>query len=214
MYSHHLHHYLQNYTETSVADWMTAIGTLLAVVAALFTPWVVNHLNNRPKNSKLIFVKSSVISQDPAIEEDDKNLSRIMNVGRVVVKNEGKNKAVAVEVFIEKIIFDGEERKDFIPMPLNWTHGQLSKSGPIVRDIYPNQTVYLDIFNHIYDTGFVNENLVIFAVAVGHGNDNLSQMNVGESELHVTLYQESGQVDTLKLKCNYDGKSTPSISII
>lgn len=209
-----IHHHFQSYTETTVADWMTAFGTVFAVAAAIVTPWVVNYLNYKPKKSKFVFEKCSVINQDPASSEDDKNSLRLLHVGRLVVKNIGRHKAVAAEAFIEKVVSNGDVRKNFIPMPLVWTHGRLSKTGPIVRDIYPNQTVYLDIFNHIYDYSYAGNSNVVFTVAAGHNNDNLSQMNSGESELFIKIYQESGQVDDVIIKSNYDGKNCPEISIL
>lgn len=189
--------------------------TAAATVVALFMPLTVLWLSNRTKKSKLVVIGSSVINQDPASEEADKVRPRLMNVGRVIIRNDGKYKASLVEAYIEKIIFDNEERVDFFPMPLFWTHGQLNKKyGPTVRDVYPNQTVYLDIFNHIYDDGYVGESIVSFAVAAGTQIENLSRMNLGESEILVRLYQESGQVDEIRLKLKWDGKNAPTINIL
>lgn len=109
---------------------------------------------------------------------------------------------------------NGNERGDFIPMPLVWTHGHLNKNGPTIRDIYPNQTVYLDVFNHIYDNGYADDNIVSFAVATGHNTDNLSGVTSGQSKILIKLYQESGQVTKICLKVNWDGKNVPELSII
>ena len=187
--------------------------TALAVIIALFTPWIVNWLNNRPKKSKLVFKDTSVVSQDnnPDSEEE---LVRLLKVGRLIIKNEGEFIAKSVEAYIDRIKFDDELRDDFFPIPLFWTHGQLNKTGPTIRDVYPNQTVYLDLFNYLYDPEYVGNSSVVFAVAAGQGVDNLWRMNLGESELFIKFYQESGQVEEVCVKAVWDGKNVPTVSIV
>lgn len=73
--------------------------------------------------------------------------------------------------------------------------------------------MYLDLFNYLYDPEYVGNNSVIFAVAAGQGVDNLWRMNLGESELFIKFYQESGQVDDICIKVIWDGKKVPTISI-
>lgn len=161
----------------------------------------------------MVFKDTSVVGQDsnPDAEEE---LVRLLNVGRLILKNEGKYIAKSVEACIDRIRFDGEWRDNFFPMPLYWTHGQLNKNGPTVRDIYPNQTVYLDLFNHLYDPNYTGNNSVVFAVAAGQGIDDLWRTNLGESELFLKFYQESGQVDEVCVKIIWDGKSVPTVSIV
>lgn len=187
--------------------------TALAVIVALFIPWIASWLNNRPKKSKLVFKGTSIVNQDnnPDTKEE---LARLLNVGRLIIKNEGKYIAKCVEANLDQIGFDDELRDDFLPIPLFWTHGQLNKNGPTIRDIYPNQTVYLDLIHHYYDPNYVGSNSVVFAVAAGQGIDNLWRMNLGESKLFIKLYQESGQVDNVCIKTLWDGKNAPTVSII
>jgi hypothetical protein len=213
---HHYLHYpvLKVITETSTIDWITAIGTVSAVVVALITPWIINSLNNKPKKSKLVVVGSSVINQDTAEGEIEENIKHLLNVGRIAIKNIGEHKAVAAEAYLEKVFLDDAERKNFIPMPLVWTHGQLNKSGPAIRDIYPNQTVYLDIYYQIYDDGYVNNNIVDFSLATAFDNKNLSFLGIGRSKILISIYQESGQVVPINIECIYDGKKAPSITKI
>ena len=191
-------------------EFWTAAATIVAIFLPLFVIW----LSNRPKRSRVVIEGVSVLNQDPANDEFQKNLTRLTDVGRVIIKNHGKYKASSVEAYIENIIYEGENRKDFFPIPLFWTHGQLNKNGPTIRDIYPNQTVYLDIFNYIYDDGYVGNGIVAFAVAAGNNVENLSRVNLGESKILIKTYQESGQVDSINLKINWDGKSVPKLSII
>lgn len=187
--------------------------TALAVIIALFTPWVVNWLNNRPKESKLVFKNTSVVSQDNNPDSKEESV-RLLKVGRLVIKNEGKFTAKSVEAYIDRVKSDDELRDDFFPIPLLWTHGQLNKAGPTIRDIYPNQIVYLDLFNYLYDPEYVGNSSVVFAVAAGQGVDNLWRMNLGESELFVKFYQESGQVEEVCIKSVWNGKDAPVVSIL
>lgn len=202
----HIHLHAPFYTSQEV--W-----TPLAVIVALITPWIVNWLANKPKRSRLIFKGTSIVNQDQNPEAED-SMTRLLNVGRVIIKNEGGYVAKSVEAYIDRIKFDGEFRADFFPIPLFWTHGQLNKNGPTVRDIYPNQTVYLDLFNHLYNTEYVKSSTVVFAVAAGQGVENLEKMNLGRSELYIKFYQESGQVDELCIEARWDQKTAPTLKIL
>ncbi len=195
----------------SFVDRHPNLWTFSAVAVALVSPWIVNWLNNKPKRSQLSVEETSVINQS---NDESSYGASPFNVGRIIIKNKGKYKARLVEAYIEKIIFNKENRKDFFPVPLFWTHGQLNKGGATVRDIYPNQTVYLDVFNHVFDDSYVGDNSVLFAGAAGQGIDNLIRVNLGESVVLIKLYQESGQVDDIFLKLNWDGKETPTLAII
>ena len=186
--------------------------TAMATIVALFMPLLVIWLNNRPKKSNLVFKDTSIVHQDSLPEE--KHIRKLLDVGRLIITNKGRFKATTVEAYIDQITSDGIAREDFFPMPLVWTHGQLNKNGSTVRDIYPNQTVYLDVFNHILDPEYKNNSSVIFAVAAGHSIDSLSKMNLGESEILIKFYQESGQVNQVWIKADWDGKSVPKINIL
>lgn len=202
--------------------WTVAatIVAFVAVIVALFTPFLMSWLSNRPKKSKLVVKDTRVINQEAseeyqeASEEYQKHTHPLLNVGIVIIKNTGQYKASSVEAYVEEIFDEGKKRSDFIPMPLVWTHGQLNKNGPTIRDIYPNQEVSLDFFNHKYDDGYVGDNIVSFAVATGHFVDNLSRMALGESKISIVLYQESGQVDTIRLKVIWDGVKVPKLSVL
>lgn len=200
-------------------EFFTSVATLMAVIVALATPWIMYYLDNKPKESKLIVRDTSVVNQDDTVDDDEysKNLPHILNVGRIIIENIGKHKASLTEAYIDKIIFNGEERENFFPVPLVWTHGQLHKNGPHIKDIYPNQKVYLDVFNHIYDDEYVDEHYVSFAVATGHNFLALSRLCWVEygTELLIKLYQESGQVNSIHLKISWDGtKIAPVLTII
>lgn len=105
-------HYYFCYTFLDNQYYSQEFWTALAVIVALFTPWIVNYLNNLPKKSRLIFKDTSVVNQDsnPDTEED---LVRLLNVGRLIIKNEGKYIAKSVEAYVDRIKYDNEMRNDF-----------------------------------------------------------------------------------------------------
>lgn len=184
--------------------------TFIAVVVALATPWIVKWLNERPKKSSLVFKNTSIIRQ---LSNNCGSARNLLNVGRIILTNEGKYKAKLVEVYIEEIISNNKKRENFFPIPLKWTHGELNQKGITVRDIYKNQTVYLDIFNYVYN-GIYNNCSIELAVATGLEYDDFSKIYKGESRILIKLYQESGQVNEVWLKLSWDGDSVPQLYII
>lgn len=204
-----MHDFLYRYYQVNMLDksfyFSQEFWTMVAVVVALFVPFIVHWLDRRPKNSKLMIKAISIINQDQDV--DNQNMRKLLHVARIVIKNEGKFTARLVEPYIDKIINDNEEQEDFIPVPLSWTHLNTSR-----RDIYPNQTVYLDLFNHIFDPEYVSNRTVEFAVTAGHGVDSLSKMAIGNSEINIKLYQDSGQVDEAIINTSWNGQGEPRVS--
>jgi len=138
----------------------------------------------------------------------------LLHVGRLVIKNNEQFAAKSVEAYLNAVEDNGKPRENFLPVPLHWTHGQLNASkSTTVRDIYPQQVVYLDIFNEIYDRQAA-KNTVEFAIAAGHGINDFSKLSLSESKLFVKIYQESGQVNQIALKIDWDGVDVPAMSII
>ncbi|MBU1089940.1 hypothetical protein KKF38_04075 [Patescibacteria group bacterium] len=187
------------------AEPWTAIApliTFLAVVVAFSMPrisqwWI---------KSKLV----PVVNPDP-IKQTSGNSS--IHVGRIIIKNEGKFKAVGVEASLEEIK-DNSER-DFFATPLWWTHGQIYEQGPATRDIHPDQLVGLDIFNY-----FPSDQATLFAFALDkdpeksfkYTPDSFSKINLCETKLKIKLYQESGQTKEIYLAVDWKEKeSSPKL---
>ncbi len=202
------HHQAQNPWYLLPDSWLPSI-TLFAVAIALATPWIVNWLNNKPKNSKLKVLGVSVVDQ--ANETHDPDYQVDHHVGRLIIKNGGKFIAKSTEAFLEEIVFEGEERNDFFSVPLIWTHSQIVKD--YARDIHPNQTVYLDVLSYSSDSR-LGEPLAQFSIGAGKDVDNLSYVCVGRSKILVRMYQESGQVDEVNLEIDWDGDKAPKMTIV
>jgi len=130
--------------------WTLVVALCIGIFSPIFTEW----LTRRPKKSNLVVIKVITIIQENNNEIEPKPP---LEVSRLVIENKGKHTARIVEAYIENISDNGEIRKNFIPMPLMWTHGQLFHDGwATSRDIYPNQTVYLDILNYVYNPEYVD----------------------------------------------------------
>jgi hypothetical protein len=116
-------------TECMITEWLTAIGTIGAVVVALFIaifherlrtllwhPTLVISHENHPPDANLIPVKN----------EETGDMAECYYF-RLRVYNEGSTSAEMVEVFVEEIHrqrADGtfELWQDFIPLNLVWSH--------------------------------------------------------------------------------------------
>ena len=70
-----------------------------------------------------------------------------LKVWRIAIKNCGNEVAKNVQADVTKIYDKGQERKNFLTVPLQWTH--LNSES---RDISIGQIVYLDFFDDIPGT--------------------------------------------------------------
>lgn len=190
---------------------------IIALFIALFGPWASSLISSFFKKSKLKVIETSVINQENYAYDDgnqQNNNGKVADVGRIIIRNDGKIKARAVEPYIEAILWDNKIEQNFLPVPLKWTHGQLLTGGPTIRDIYPNQSVYLDIFYSIINSDMVGERSVDWAIGAGCEVDTFSKIRLGVNDIEVKMYQEDGQVTRIKIRVQWPGDSTPVLSII
>jgi len=82
---------------------------VLPSLVALLVPFIMYWLSRRSKKSRLSVIGISVTNQDSAQDEPDEQQSRILSVGRIIIRNKGKFTALSVQAYIEKIIFDDKE---------------------------------------------------------------------------------------------------------
>lgn len=181
----------------NLSDWLT----LLAIIAALVVPFLQYCLLNRIKKSKLTIEKSYICNQD-----NDENA---YYMGRLIIKNGGKFIAKSVEPYIENIEAS-KEKQFFFPIPLKWTHSELNEKNPSVRDIYPNQSVYLDLFYYIKPYKEAK-----FIITAGKGLAELEDVAVGVNKVNIIFYQKNGQVDKFSLEVVWsDRNNVPEIKNI
>lgn len=166
--------------KSSVAEWITALGTLMAVVVSLLIAIGGNklrHLVEKPD----IQLKNSLKNIQP-----DKAKGIEQGHTRLLFFNEGNATAKGVEIYVTSIKPNGKKREHFLPVPLSWTHDGKSR-----RDFHPNQFGYLDLcrIENINDTSS-NPKLVL---AAGGGVSTYEQIDHGENELELVIFQESGE---------------------
>jgi len=159
----------------SLANWLTAIGTLLAVIAAVIlsaAPQIATRLT-RP-----IF-KVDFKNEEPYCRTTMEGYwirLRVVNSGKSVAKNcEGKMVRI-IDASTK------QERKDFDPIVLRWVGSTIDK--PI--DINRNEDEYLDI---IQTNALIEKQFLIRAAGV---EKNPMGINLhpprGDYFLHVELY--------------------------
>ena len=144
----------------TVAQWVGATTTLLAVLVALF------------KDEFLRWRRKPELRVSIALASPDCHKTTLNYVVqktaltcraadcyylRIWVENVGKTRAERIQVFAAKLLkrhADGsfKEVKDFLPMNLLWTHGQEGKSGPEIfaEGISPQMGKHCDL-GHIVD---------------------------------------------------------------
>ena len=128
------------------------------------------------------------------------NQSQELTVWRLVIKNTGKDTARDVQVEVIEIKDEGDTRKNFLPMSVNWTH--LNK---VSRDILKDQTAYLDIFNQS-DKGSLKsmEHTIIFASPYAQDIKDFFFLKKGNSEIKLKLFQKNGNSQEIKLFTKWD----------
>lgn len=191
------------------------ITVMVAFLVGIFSPWASEWFRRRPRKSGLTAVCPDIKKQYNDDDEDTGAIRKLLHVGRIVIENQGKYTANSVEAYLDTVEDADGKRENFLPVPLVWTHGQLNGGGsPTIRNIYPGQKVYLDVFNNIYDDEVVGERIVAFAILAGNNITEFSRLALLESKLAIKLYQESGQVNQITLKIDWNGVDVPVMSIV
>ena len=175
-----------------------AIASLTALGIAIFSEPFLNKYV-RKTNLKVKGVSSHVQGRGDLI------------VHRLLIKNESGYRAKDVEVDVEQIYDGDEERHNFLPVPLGWTHSHAVNGGQVARDIHPNQSVFLDITNYIKRK---EGDVLRLSLKAGQEIEDFCSLKVGFTKLSLRAYQDSGQNVSIRLQVNWDGKSSPTISIL
>jgi hypothetical protein len=202
---------MNNITPAEKISLIVYFSTLAAVV------WYTKETFDLKELSSKALVQGEIIRKKQI--RSDLRLETIPNsyrqygelvVGRVILKNFGRFPAIDVEADTDALEIGDETRTDFLSCPLNWTHSQIyhqNNNYHPLRNIYPGQSVHLDIFNYE-----LNSRTLRLAVIVCRDIDNYSKLEIGENKLRIKLYQDSGQVVLLKLKIVWDGENIPTIT--
>lgn len=159
--------------QSSWPEFLTAIGTLLAVVVALFGDWI----------------RYKLFPSDVHIVDIWQDVQGNQGQTRLLIRNIGKYTAYEVEVYLNKIVDNGVNRQGFLPVPLIWTH---TAGIETKRNLHPNQFgYYLDLcrLEKINDPSIEPKVPLIF----GAGVDAYEKIYHGTTILKIVISQKSGE---------------------
>lgn len=154
-------------------EFLTAIGTLLAVIVALFGDWI---------RGKLFPSKVRIVDKWENPQGETQGYTRLL------VKNLGWSTAYEVEVHVNKI-FDGQnERLGYLPVPLIWTH---TAGAETKRSLHPKQFGYfLDLcLKESRDDPTIEPKIPLI---FGNGVENYQKIHNGQTTLELVISQRSG----------------------
>lgn len=163
---------------SSWAEFLTAIGTMSAVIVALFGDWIRNKLFP----SKILLV------------DFWQNIQGNQGHTRLLFRNIGRATAYEVEVYVNKIIDNGQLRVGFLPVPLIWTHTAVIETK---RDFHPKQFGYYLDLCRIDDINSPNIGPKL-PLIFGAGVKNYESIYHGKTTLELVISQKSGDL------INYD----------
>ena len=113
-----------------------------------------------------------------------------LKVWRAAIKNVGNEVAEDVQATTLAVFDDGKQRRNFLPIPLRWTH---LNQGQVGRDILPGQTVYLDIFEDIpspQDSADTINHTVRFASEIGSDIPDFTHLYPNTTKFEVAIFHK------------------------
>lgn len=167
-------------------EWLTAIGTLTAsVIALIIAIW-----GDRLKSWGGYRPKIVLVDKFENIQENE--LQQKQGHTRLLFENKGKATAEEVEAYVTNIYDNNNPRRNFLPVPLSWTH-----DGRSVRNFHVNQFRHLD-FSRRDNTEDVNSvpNLVL---AAGAGIPAYQKIKIDTNKIELTLFQKSQQKEKYEI---------------
>ena len=179
-----LPHFRINYTVPgSWPEYLTAIGTLGAVIISLFG----ESLKKWIRPSKVEIVDKSCLIQTGTGD---------LGVSRLRLRNTGSGVARNVCVYVDTIYNELTcERKNFLPVPLRWTH-----DGNCQRDLMEGQYWHIDLVEVNRTSNKYYAYLVLFA---GGGIDQYQKIEVGKTILKLVVYHSLGsKIYEVKIEWN------------
>lgn len=181
---------IYSFNWAELGDIVQKYGVLIVSATALFVVVGGEWLKSK-------FFKSEL----KVIGFEDFRQNHELIVWRIIISNIGSVTAEDVQVDVIKIKDDGKIRDNFLPLPLRWTH--LDKEN---RNILINQSVYLDIFEHI-DKGLSSnaQHYVKLGSRYAQEIKDFCFLEPGKSEVTLRLFQKNGKFKEIKLFTDWDG---------
>lgn len=160
-------------------EFLTAVGTILAVVVALSVAlW--------GETLKRLFYKSNMRLIDYHENLQKSRTGLTQGHTRLKFLNDGQSIAEDVIVYVNTIIEQGHPRPDFLPVPLSWTH-----DGRYIRNFAPHEIWYLDLCRR---NNIVDDNKPVLVLAAGQQVPTYEDINEGMTILKIKLSHKSGEI--------------------
>jgi len=192
-------------------EWWLAIGTVSAIVVALFGEIVWAWLR-RPKLDLSIKIRRPDCVKTTLTDQNDRVLAEAYYF-RLLVKNHGKRRAEDVEVYAEGLEMDenGEFKPvtEFPPMDLKWSH-----IGKPIQSIAPGLQKHCDLGYITFPKGGPVEQRISQVL----GNSTFSfdlevkpnqggwSIQRGTYRLHVAVAAANAKVQRRVLEIKFDGR--------
>lgn len=137
-------------TQSSLAQWVSGVGTVLAVIVALSREWWVKWFHKpsltatchreSPWTTKVRFFVNN--SSGPWAGESYFIRAQVENTGNVSAEN--------VQVYVSKLAKFGpggkaEEIQTFLPMNLRWAHSPQGSRGAFLDRLSPGMAAFCDV---------------------------------------------------------------------
>ena len=180
-------------------DYAALVASVVALLIAVF-------------GSEISYKRSNLIAEKVLVKTWHNNVLYI----RLAVKNEPKviNRVEAKQVEVNVVEKTNKKAitNNFVPAPLEWTH-PTSNDNLTQRSIRPNQTALLDICRWYKPP---NNNRHLLMIRAPHvDNTDITNVDVGDTKLKLSVYQASGQKLDWTIKINWpDTESEPKVKFL
>jgi len=140
------------FAPSSLAQWLAAIGTIVAVLVALFKDLIIGWIR-RPRLDATCSKETPYTSRMPIVVHDGKGV--VLWTGdcyyiRAQVQNTGKTRAEKVQVYASELAKQGADRQFtdmpvFIPLNAKWSNSPPGGVSAILDGISPKMAAFFDI---------------------------------------------------------------------
>ena len=140
------------FAPSSLAQWFGAIGTISAVLVALFKDPLIAW-RRKPRLNAKCTKETPFTSRMPIVVHDGQGL--VLWTGdcyyvRAQIENSGKTRAEKVQAYVSKLAKLGADRKfadmpSFIPLNAKWSNSPPGGVSAILDGISPKMAAFLDI---------------------------------------------------------------------
>ncbi len=138
------------FAPSSLAQWLSAVGTISAVVYALFKDAILAWIR-KPRLEVTCTKEEPFTSKTPIIVPGNKGVwTGEAYYVRARVENTGKTRAEKVQVYAAKLAVAGADRTftdvpGFIPLNVKWSNSPHGSVSPILDGISPKMAAFCDL---------------------------------------------------------------------